>query len=188
MPIPIAEAIPSMTDRIETVMQDELADELADHASEEYPLPAPEDHAWVVGDEDVEDAFKHLGSPPIYGSIVYRPSEFMGRASGDGARESYNQTTQTAVGIVLKRPGGFALPERNGHRLTMRQWMHHRGEKYRGAILNVVTEYVPDGEIISQVDLMSAAVSPPIDQKTIVYREAVVVVEVTQHVEVNIPH
>ncbi|QDG49300.1 hypothetical protein FIV42_00685 [Persicimonas caeni] len=188
MPIPIADSIIQLTDRIEAVVKAELPAPLDAKDTPEYPLPVPDEHNYIVGDETISEAFRQLGGPELYCSIVYEPSELEARGSGDGTAETYNQLTRVAVSIVLKQPAGFNLPTRNGRKLLMKDWMRHRTELYRGAVTDVLTEHVTDFDVIQKTELVRSAVSPPINQDNETYREAAVLIECTQHVAVKIPH
>ena len=184
MPLPIADSILAMCDRIESALVTELDLVLAQRDTEEYPLPPPK--TWIVGDETIDEVQRRVGSREVYGSIVYQPSRLEARASGDGDTESYNQVTSVAVSVVLRRPAGATMPTRNGRELLPSEWMRVRLEKYRGALLDVLPKHVPDGIKIHQLNLDRAGTTPPVDLDTGTYRQAVVVAEITQHVSVNV--
>jgi hypothetical protein len=186
--ISISESVIRLTDRVEATLQAHLPARLAAKSTAEYPLPSPEPHAYIVGDETISNAFRQLGAPDLYCSIIYEMSELETRGSGDGTAETFNQVTRVAVSLVLKRPAGFDLPARNGRQLLMSDWMRHRTELYRGALIDVLSEHLTDFDAIQQTELVRTAVSPPINQDSETYREAAALVECTQHVTVNIPH
>lgn len=184
MPIPVADSIELLLDRIEKVMIEELPVELAARDSSEYPLPVPD--AWICVDATFDEIARHLGSPIAYGTIVDSPSELEDRGTGDGTEEPYNQVTEVSVSVVLKQPAGVKLPTRNGREVMLNQWMKTRCERYRGALQNVLARDVADGVTIHQVELERTGVSPSTQQKSGTYREAAVVITVTQHVSVKV--
>lgn len=184
MPIPISESINVLCDRLETVLQAELPTYATARTSADYPLDAPAADAFIVGDEKLEDATQHLGWPDVFCVIVYQPSDLEDWGSGDPTVDTYNQVTRVAVSLVIRSELGVSLPTRNGRELTLNEWMRIRAEKLRGILLDVLPKHGPDGVNITQLKLDSAGVSSPIRIDDAIYREASVVIQAVQDVEV----
>lgn len=185
--IDISESQTALVDRLEDVLVDELPDVLDDLEDDGYPLDVPA--TWVRAREDFDAIDQHLGAylagPSTYGTILPYESDLQNRGTGSGDFETYDQITQVAVAVVFKR-GPSEIPTRAGRELLQAEWERIRADKYRGALQQVLPRHAEDGEAINRIALNRSVTSPPVEEESGTYRNAIVVIDVLQHVRVPV--
>jgi hypothetical protein len=178
-----------MVSRIESVLQEHVPEYCEARTSPEYPLPAPHSEHLIVSRGEAQLDYRDLAGPDVFMVIRYGDTDYTGRQTGDGEVEKYQALTDVGLSIVSRTQAGLDLPTRNGRQLTQGEWERDRAERYRGILLDIATEHIPDGPTIYLCLLESSSAFPPfsIDDED-AYVMGQVGVTVYQNCRVPIPH
>lgn len=164
MPVDIDKAYTKLMGRFIEVLKASLAGHLSTQESQatgSYPLSDAEEY--ILARYDIPEVWRRFN---VDGTAIWitqdSPSQTQHQVTGSPEKRTNDQDTIIKVGSVSRQPDGVdqlptTLPDGTdlGRRLSMKEWMHFRGELYKGAIINCITENLQDGESAGGVELES---------------------------------
>lgn len=150
--IQISRAPQAAMDRFQEVLGSSIfTSELLARESVDYPLPCPE--LWVQCRLNLNRHWRALNISEVLGVIhPANSADVINDYTGGNQVYSRTQRTPYDVGILIKAPAAFPeVHALDGRALLDDEWMQRRIELYRGALLDVVPRYAPDGAFIHEI-------------------------------------
>lgn len=152
MPVEASDALFEITGQLKGVLDSNLSGELstmASTASGNYPLPAPE--TYVLGKVETADAFRRLNVDEVACWVTQsQASSTVEFFSGTPGEHKKDIATVFRVGLMIRQRSGLdPMPSQwpdgtgLGRELVMEEFQTARGQLYKGAIMDAVTDGKP---------------------------------------------
>jgi hypothetical protein len=151
---------------------------------EDFRLWAPE--AYITGPENLDSAFRLLNVDEV--ACWTMPEGFNSYdewESLDANQQKGYSMTPMRVVIVAREPAGVKLPIKGSREMLYSEWSSRRAQLFQGALIDVITRYLPDGVNVHEVHPRQSRAAQIAVEGFAVTAQAAVIFEVEQDVMIT---